>query len=126
MRLVDADAMIAIAWSASEALEASGQIDAFERGTNKVIKFVKSLPAIEGRKKGAPIYKHGESAVHVSYADGHGGFESHKWADWVCPECGWFVGEQYVPRRHNQQKANFCGRCGCEIDWDNATMEGKE
>ena len=94
-------------------------------GINDAIKIIDSSPTIDPeRKKGKPIFKHGESLVHVSYANGTGGFESHKWADWVCPECGWFVGEQYVPRRHNQSKSNFCSRCGCEIDWTGADMRG--
>ena len=68
-------------------------------------------------KAKAPVFKTGESLIHVSYADGHGGFETQKWADWVCPNCEWFVGEQYIPRRHNQQKSLYCSKCGQAIDW---------
>ena len=34
--------------------------------------------------------------------------------------CGWFVGEQVdvFGRKHNQQKKNFCDRCGQMIDWE--------
>lgn len=64
-----------------------------------------------------PIFKQGKSGKFVDYADGTGEYKIDKWADWVCPECGWFVGEQYVPRRHNQHKCNFCSRCGQAIDW---------
>ena len=81
-------------------------------------------PAQPERKK--PVFKTGESVYHVSYADGTGGFEKNKWADWTCPDCGWFVGEQYIPRRHNQQKCNYCARCGCAIDWSDADMRGEE
>lgn len=68
-------------------------------------------------KAKAPVFKTGESVLHVSYADGRSGFETQKWADWTCPECGWFVGEQYIPRRHNQQKSLYCSKCGQAIDW---------
>ena len=68
--------------------------------------------------KKAPIFKHGESVVHVDYADRPGETKVSKWADWVCPVCGGVVGEQYVPRRHNQSKSNYCSRCGQAIDWD--------
>ena len=67
-----------------------------------------------------PVWKNGESVIHVSRADGTGGFEKNKWADWTCPACGWFVGEQYIPRHHNQRKSNFCSHCGQKIDWANA------
>ena len=93
----------------------------------ELCRLLMELPAAEPeRKKGKPIFKHGESIVHISYANGTGGLENHKWADWVCPECGWFVGEQYVPRHHNQRKSNFCSRCGCEIDWTGVDMRGEQ
>jgi len=86
--------------------------------------FEKMRPAQPERKK--PVFKTGESVYHVSYADGTGGFKKNKWADWTCPDCGWFVGEQYIPRRHNQQKCNYCARCGCAIDWSDADMRGEQ
>lgn len=70
-----------------------------------------------------PVFKMEESVVHSLMADGSGGFEKNKWADWTCPVCGWFVGEQYVTRRHNQQKSNFCSRCGQRIDWSKVENE---
>lgn len=66
-----------------------------------------------------PVWKKGRSVICKDYADGHGKVEENKWADWVCPNCGWFVGEQYIPRRHNQQKSNYCSRCGQAIWWEN-------
>ena len=38
---------------------------------------------------------------------------------WIC-RCDWFVGEQVevFGRKHNQQKKNFCDRCGQMIDWE--------
>lgn len=43
--------------------------------------------------------------------------ESTLFAGWTCPECGYIVGEQYVPRKHNQHKSNFCSRCGQALKW---------
>ena len=64
-----------------------------------------------------PVFKVCESMIHTDYADGTSEWMTHKYLDWVCPVCGWFVGEQYVPRRHNQSKSNYCSRCGQAIDW---------
>lgn len=86
---------------------------------------LRQLPSAKPERK-KPVFKTGESVYHVSYADGTGGFEKNKWADWTCPDCGWFVGEQYIPRRHNQQKCNYCARCGCAIDWSDADMRGEQ
>ena len=86
---------------------------------------VYNLPSAQPERK-KPVFKTGESVYHVSYADGTGGFEKNKWADWTCPDCGWFVGEQYIPRRHNQQKCNYCAKCGCAIDWSDADMRGEQ
>ena len=86
---------------------------------------LKALPSAQPERK-KPVFKTGESVYHVSYADGTGGFEKNKWADWTCPDCGWFVGEQYIPRRRNQQKCNYCAKCGCAIDWSDADMRGEQ
>lgn len=79
---------------------------------------------VEKQKPKRPVWKKGRSVICKDYADGHGKVEENKWADWVCPNCGWFVGEQYIPRRHNQQKSNYCSRCGQAIQWEN--LEGME
>lgn len=117
MRLIDADALISKHgdWYTEEGTE-EGFI-----GTVKIL--VGTMPTIEPERK-KPVFKTGESVYHVSYADGTGGFKKNKWADWTCPDCGWFVGEQYIPRRHNQQKCNYCAKCGCAIDWSDADMRG--
>lgn len=65
-----------------------------------------------------PVWKEGRSVICKDYADRHGEVEENKWAAWVCPNCGWFVGEQYISRRHNQNKSNYCSRCGQAIQWD--------
>lgn len=75
--------------------------------------------AVEKQKPKKPTWKNGRSIICKDYEDGHGEAEENKWADWVCPECGWFVGEQYLPRQHNQSKCNFCPKCGQAIRWEN-------
>ena len=89
------------------------------------IKKIRPADVVQARKK-KPLFKRGESVAFVEYADGTGGAEVNKWADWVCPECGWFVGEQYIPRRHNQRKSNFCSQCGCGIDWSDTKKRSEE
>lgn len=79
----------------------------------------------EKQKPKKPIWKQGIGIVHKDYADGHGETVEEKWTDWVCPNCGWFVGEQYIPRRHNQRKSNYCSRCGQKINWSK-DLEGME
>lgn len=74
--------------------------------------------AVEKQKPKKPVWKTGKSIMCKDYADGHGEVVEAKWADWVCPNCGWFVGEQYIPRRRNQKKCNYCSRCGQAIYWD--------
>ena len=96
----------------------------YNKGLEDGKKAIEGLPSAQPERK-KPVFKTGESVYHVSYADGTGGFEKNKWADWTCPDCGWFVGEQYIPRRHNQQKCNYCARCGCAIDWSDADMRGE-
>lgn len=75
--------------------------------------------AVDRNNSKRPVWKNGRSIIFKDYADGHGEAEENKWADWVCPECGWFVGEQYLPRQHNQSKCNFCPKCGQAIRWEN-------
>ena len=70
-----------------------------------------------------PVWKADESFVAVDYSDGSGEIKKAKWADWTCPVCGWFVGEQYIPRKHNQLKCNFCSRCGQKIDWSGIDLK---
>ena len=77
-----------------------------------------AVESLEKHTPKKPIFQHRESVAHYDYADGHGESKVERYADWTCPVCGWFVGEQYVPRKHNQQKSNFCSRCGQAIDWN--------
>lgn len=80
--------------------------------------------AVEKQIPKRPVWKKGSSIICKDYADGHGEVEENKWADWTCPVCGWFVGEQYIPQRHNQRKCNYCSKCGQAIQWEN--LEGVE
>jgi hypothetical protein len=71
-----------------------------------------------------PILKNGQSLIHSNYAYGHGETKVEKWQEWVCPVCGWFVGERYNCIRnggskhsHDQRRCNFCNECGQRIDW---------
>ena len=112
--------------AAIDAMEESKRIYVDRRVIiGKMQDIVSNLPSAQPERK-KPVFKTGESVYHVSYADGTGGFKKNKWADWTCPDCGWFVGEQYIPRRHNQQKCNYCAKCGCAIDWSDADMRGKQ
>lgn len=67
-----------------------------------------------------PILKNGESRSFVDYENGHGEYKATKWQDWVCPICGWFVGQRYNQSQnhsHDQRKCNYCNECGQKIDW---------
>lgn len=67
-----------------------------------------------------PILKNGESGCFVDYEDGRGECKATKWQDWVCPICGWFVGQRYNRSQnhpHDQRKCNYCNECGQKIDW---------
>lgn len=103
-------------------------------GSDQLIEAVEAREALvelaKSRLPKKPIFQHRESVAFYDYADGHGEAKVEKYADWTCPVCGWFVGEQYVPRKHNQQKSNFCSRCGQAIDWseldDESYREGRK
>lgn len=70
-----------------------------------------------------PVFRERESVMAVDYADGTGEAKKIKYADWLCPSCGWFVGERHLPRMHSQQKSDYCSRCGQAIDWTKITKE---
>ena len=83
--------------------------------------FVKN--AVEKRKPKKPIWKNGSSIICKDYSDEHGEITKEKWADWTCPNCDWFVGEQYIPRHRNQRKCNYCTKCGQAIQWEESEEE---
>lgn len=66
-----------------------------------------------------PIFKQKKDNAFVNYGDGNGEIKEEKWADWTCQNCGEIVGQQFIPRTHNQRKCKFCSQCGCAIDWRN-------
>lgn len=76
----------------------------------------------EARK---PVFEERTSTTFSCRTDGSGEVETKHFADWFCPVCGWFVGEQFVPRNHNQNKANFCSQCGQKIDWEGVEEDTK-
>ena len=79
-----------------------------------------AINALEKQIPKKPILKNGESGSFVDYKDGHGEYKVTKWQDWVCPICGWFVGQRYNRSQnhsHDQRKCNYCNECGQKIDW---------
>ena len=79
-----------------------------------------AIQALEKQIAKKPILKNGESRSFVDYEDGHGEYKVTKWQDWVCPICGWFVGQRYNRSQnhsHDQRKCNYCNECGQKIDW---------
>ena len=79
-----------------------------------------AIQALEKQIPKKPILKNGESGSFVDYKDGHGEYKVTKWQDWVCPICGWFVGQRYNRSQnhsHDQRKCNYCNECGQKIDW---------
>ena len=96
----------------------------FSIGTVDAIKL--GITALQRQIPMKPILKNGESTVFVDYADGHGEHKVTKWQDWVCPVCGWFVGQRYngfQKRPHDQRKSNYCNECGQRIDWSETDEE---
>lgn len=83
-----------------------------------------AIQALEKQIPKKPILKNGERGSFVDYENGHGEYRVIKWQDWVCPICGWFVGQRYNRSQnhsHDQRKCNYCNECGQKIDWsDNA------
>lgn len=76
--------------------------------------------ALEKQIPMKPILKNGENGSFVDYENGHGEYKVTKWQDWVCPICGWFVGQRYNRSQnhsHDQRKCNYCNECGQKIDW---------
>ena len=89
--------------------------------TGEHIESVKvAIKALEKQIPKKPILKNGESGSFVDYEDGHGEYKVTEWQDWVCPICGWFVGQRYnwsQNHSHDQRKCNYCNECGQKLDW---------
>lgn len=75
-----------------------------------------------------PVLEEKTSICHEAHADGHGGFKEVKFLDWMCPQCGWFVGELYCGsgRWHIQGQRSYCSKCGQAIDWSKPKAEEKK
>lgn len=106
-------------------LEAAEEYMKFEdECLRKNFTFKSLIEAREKQTAKTPILKNGEGVSFVDYADGHGECKVTKWQDWVCPLCGWFVGQRYNRnnhgkiRFHDQRKSNYCNECGQKIDWE--------
>ena len=79
-----------------------------------------AINALEKQIPKKPILKNVESGSFVDYDDGQLEYKVTKWQDWVCPICGWFVGQRYNRSQnhsHDQRKCNYCNECGQKIDW---------
>ena len=79
-----------------------------------------AIQALEKQIPKKPILKNGESRSFVDYENGYGEYKVIKWQDWVCPICGWFVGQRYNRSQnhsHDQRKCNYCNECGQKLDW---------
>lgn len=98
---------------------AAGKIDTINN-ICKAVHGMNTCSRADGEKAKKPVWKVKQSVVHTDYADGSADTRTIKRASWCCPVCDWFVGEQVevFGRKHNQQKKNYCDRCGQMIDWE--------
>lgn len=68
-----------------------------------------------------PILKNGETLMHMNSVDKPNEWQLNKWQDWICPVCGWLVGQRFnasKSKHHGQRKCNYCNECGQAIDWE--------
>lgn len=93
----------------------------------RVIKNIKSVDLLERDEGKEPILETRTSVYHVRRADGKSGFRSREYTDWMCPVCGWPVGELYSGHGqwHIQYEKSYCARCGQRIDWTKPAEEEK-
>ena len=80
------------------------------------------------RDDGAEPILETKTGLHLElHSDGHGEFVQSTYTDWMCPNCGWFVGELYsgFGKWHIQDELSFCSRCGQKIDWSKPKEEEK-
>lgn len=93
----------------------------------QIIDCVKEVDLLDRDTGKEPLLETKTGYSHVSYADGTGGFETNTFTDWVCPTCGWFVGELYsgFGQWHIQGETSYCARCGQRIDWSLPEKEEK-
>ena len=96
----------------------------------KVQAIINNVPGVDlsERDEGKePVLETRTSTMHKINADGTGEFVSRDYTDWMCPVCGWFVGELYSGhgRWHIQGETSYCARCGQRIDWTKPAEEEK-
>lgn len=93
----------------------------------QIIDCVKEVDLLDRDTGKEPLLETKTGYSHVSYADGTCGFETNTFTDWVCPTCGWFVGELYsgFGQWHIQGETSYCSRCGQRIDWSLPEKEEK-
>ena len=96
-----------------------------QRDTPKTVQSIRKEDDSRMKEK-PPMFKEYESTQAIDYDDGSGEIKRIRYADWICPTCGWFVGERYIPRMRSQRKSNFCSRCGQAIDWTKISQEERE
>ena len=74
-----------------------------------------------------PILESKTSTHHERLSDGTGRFVTRQYEDWVCPQCGWFVGELFCGygKWHIQGETSYCAKCGQKIDWSKPKEEEK-
>lgn len=98
---------------------AAGKIDTINN-ICEAVHGMNTCSRADGGNAKKPVWRVKQSVVHTDYADGSADTRTIKRASWCCPVCDWFIGEQVevFGRKHNQQKKNFCDRCGQMIDWE--------
>lgn len=91
----------------------------------KIVYAQKACDLSERDEGKAPILKEYESLMHEYYSDGTGAWKASKKTSWMCPTCGWFVGELISGpgRWHVQGEKSYCSKCGQRIDWKKPTDE---
>lgn len=109
-----------------ELAEKSVMDEIVQKSRSDFIMLCKKKEADSRMEEKPPVFEERESTQAIDYADGSGEMKIIRYADWLCPVCGWFVGERYIPRMHSQQKSDFCSRCGQAIDWTKISREERE
>lgn len=104
-------------------------IDSYEL-KQKVQKIIDSQPTADFSERDIgkePILESRRSAHHELMADGTGRFVTKEYEEWMCPTCGWFVGELYCGHGmwHIQGEKSYCSSCGQLIDWSKPSDEEK-
>ena len=80
----------------------------------------KSVEMLDRDKGKEPLLKSDNGIVgYACKTDGTCEDIKAKDLSWVCPNCGWFVGELYsgFGQWHIQGDLSYCARCGQKIDW---------